>query len=216
MLSSVHTILLVTLKLDGVGPVDNWPSYNRWHMTHDTWHMTRDRWCAVNILSKFQLSSSNSFGVTMFWRSGGKVQLFPFCFADIHKLDRYTFPKCLSGSAFEYKTTAQSSQTAAIVGKIQRMKLKRSLLSQGLNFKVVIIFFYTLKNFWNNLQSDLFITNLKKMLITKWKVMLAFNKFLMNSFFAPPNDYLYRGIMKLGFFKYINQYLWDLQAWFTK
>ena len=63
-------------------------------------------------------------------------------FADIHKLDRHRFPKCLSGSAFEYKTTAQSSQTAAIVGKIQRMKLKRSVLSQGLNFKAVFFFLH--------------------------------------------------------------------------
>ena len=48
------------MKLDGVGPVDNWPSTDKlhhfvrkkeeekncdmWHMTCDTWHVTRDTW----------------------------------------------------------------------------------------------------------------------------------------------------------------------------
>ena len=43
-----------------------------WHMTGDTWQVTRDTWCGVNILSKFQFSSSNNLGLMMFWRSGGK------------------------------------------------------------------------------------------------------------------------------------------------
>ena len=32
---------------------------DRWHWTYDRWHVTHDTWCGVNILSKFQLSSSN-------------------------------------------------------------------------------------------------------------------------------------------------------------
>ena len=46
-----------------------------WHMTHDTGHMTHDIWCGVNILSKFQLSSSNGLAVMMLWISGGKGSL---------------------------------------------------------------------------------------------------------------------------------------------
>ena len=45
-----------------------------WHMTHDTWHMTPDLWhvVGVNILSKFQLSSSYCLGVMMLWWLQGK------------------------------------------------------------------------------------------------------------------------------------------------
>ena len=47
---------------------------NRGEVTRDTWHVTPDMWhvVGVNILSKFQLSSSYGLGVMMFWRSGGK------------------------------------------------------------------------------------------------------------------------------------------------
>ena len=51
-----------------------------WHKTDDMWHLigdtrqvTRDTWYGVNILSKFQLSSSSGLGVKMFWRFGGKA-----------------------------------------------------------------------------------------------------------------------------------------------
>ena len=36
---------------------------DRWHMTHDMWHETHDTWFGVNILSKFQLSSSKHFDI---------------------------------------------------------------------------------------------------------------------------------------------------------
>ena len=46
-----------------------------WQMKHDTWHLTSDMWWGVNILSKFQLSSSYNLGVIMFWRHGKKGHL---------------------------------------------------------------------------------------------------------------------------------------------
>ena len=48
-----------------------------WHLTPETWHMTHDmwQWWGVNILSKFQLSSSHGLGVMIFWRFGGKGSL---------------------------------------------------------------------------------------------------------------------------------------------
>ena len=45
---------------------------DRWQVTRDTWHVTHDTWCGVNILSKFQLSSSNGLGFMMLWISGEK------------------------------------------------------------------------------------------------------------------------------------------------
>ena len=45
---------LLSCKLDGVGHI----------VTHDTWHRSGDRWEEVNLLSKFQLPSSYSLGVT--------------------------------------------------------------------------------------------------------------------------------------------------------
>ena len=39
-----------------------------WRMTHDTWHMTQDRLGEVDFLSKFQLPSSNSLGVKVFFK----------------------------------------------------------------------------------------------------------------------------------------------------
>ena len=84
---------LVKPKLDGVGPVDNRPStdyfphlfknktkiwhvtgdmwqvtHDMWHVTCDTWHVPCDTWWGVNILSKFQLSSSYGLGKTVYWR----------------------------------------------------------------------------------------------------------------------------------------------------
>ena len=50
---------------------DRW----QWHVTRDTWNITHDTWCGVNILSKFQLSSSNGLGFMMLWISGGKGSL---------------------------------------------------------------------------------------------------------------------------------------------
>ena len=79
---------------DGVSSVDNRPSTNyhnhfvkkkyTWHMTPDTWHLTLDTWHGtpdmghlthggVNILSKFQISSSHGLAVMILWRFGGKV-----------------------------------------------------------------------------------------------------------------------------------------------
>ena len=54
-----------------------------WHVTRDMWHVTRDMWrdtwhmtCdmfgGVNILSKFQLSSSYGLWFMILWISGGK------------------------------------------------------------------------------------------------------------------------------------------------
>ena len=37
-----------------------------WQVTHDRWHMKRYTWCGMIILSKCQLSSSNSLGFMMF------------------------------------------------------------------------------------------------------------------------------------------------------
>ena len=55
------------LKLDGVGPVDNRASTNV--LSHFVkkyiLHVTHDTWCGMNILSKFQLSSTNSLGFMM-------------------------------------------------------------------------------------------------------------------------------------------------------
>ena len=47
---------------------------NTWYETTDTWHMIHDMWqmVGVNILSKFQLPSSNGLGVMMICRFGGK------------------------------------------------------------------------------------------------------------------------------------------------
>ena len=72
-------------KLDGVGPVDNRPSIHRLapplcpkkrrrkkRKKCDMWHLTCDMWWGVNILSKFELSSSHGLGVIMLWRFGGK------------------------------------------------------------------------------------------------------------------------------------------------
>ena len=38
-----------------------------WHVTRDTWHVTRDTFGGVNILSKFQLSSSYCFWFMILW-----------------------------------------------------------------------------------------------------------------------------------------------------
>ena len=48
---------------------------SHWHVTCDTWHMTFDKWWGVNVLSKFQLPSSNGLGSIMFWIFGGKRSL---------------------------------------------------------------------------------------------------------------------------------------------
>ena len=80
---------LSQVKLDGVGPVDNRPSTDKlqhfvhkekkkikqkknvtcdtWHVTRDTWHETRDTFGGLNILSKFQLSSSDGLVLTVYW-----------------------------------------------------------------------------------------------------------------------------------------------------
>ena len=49
--------------------------FDMWQVTRDTCHVTHDTWCGVNILSKFQLSSSNGLGFMMLWISGGKGSL---------------------------------------------------------------------------------------------------------------------------------------------
>ena len=56
--------------------------YDIWHLTRDIshvtfymWHMTQDTKGLVNIASKFQVPSSNSLGVMMFWRLAGKGSL---------------------------------------------------------------------------------------------------------------------------------------------
>ena len=82
-------------KLDVVGPVYNRPSTKQlrhlfrkrrrrrkitknhvtpdtWHVTRDMWHVTCDTWRRVNILSIFQLPSSNSLGFMISWRLRGK------------------------------------------------------------------------------------------------------------------------------------------------
>ena len=83
-------------KLEGVCPINNSPSTewihyfkkksdiwhvtpdswhltrDTWHVTPDTWHVTCDTWWGVNILSKFQLPSSNGLGFMISWRLGGK------------------------------------------------------------------------------------------------------------------------------------------------
>ena len=52
---------------------DTWHvTHNTWHVTCDTWHVTRDTFGGVNILSKFQLSSSYRLWFMILWRSGGK------------------------------------------------------------------------------------------------------------------------------------------------
>ena len=50
---------------------DSWHvTHDTWLMTHDTWQITHDMWKVgeVNILSKFQLPSSNGLAVKVFWR----------------------------------------------------------------------------------------------------------------------------------------------------
>ena len=44
-----------------------------WHGTPDMWRMLHETWFGVNILSTFQLSSSNGLGVMMFWKTRGKA-----------------------------------------------------------------------------------------------------------------------------------------------
>ena len=41
-------------------------------MTEELWHVTCDTEGVVNIVSRFQVPSSNCFEVMMFWRFGGK------------------------------------------------------------------------------------------------------------------------------------------------
>ena len=53
-------------KPDGVGPID------MWHLTHDMWQMTQNMLWEVNIVSKFQVSSSNSLWFMLYWQLGGK------------------------------------------------------------------------------------------------------------------------------------------------
>ena len=38
-----------------------------WDVTHNKWHMTGDMWRGVNLLSKFQLTSSYGLEITMYW-----------------------------------------------------------------------------------------------------------------------------------------------------
>ena len=52
---------------------DTWHvTRDMWHVTRDMWHVTRDTLGGVNILSKFQLHSSNRLCFMILWRSGGK------------------------------------------------------------------------------------------------------------------------------------------------
>ena len=44
-----------------------WFFFDMWQVTGDTWHVTHDTGCGVNILSKFQLSSSDGLGITVYW-----------------------------------------------------------------------------------------------------------------------------------------------------
>ena len=76
----VKKIVLIALKkkLEGVGPVDNRPSTVKLHHLvkkniWDMWHVTRLG--GVNILSKFQLPSSDFLWFMILWRSGGKGSL---------------------------------------------------------------------------------------------------------------------------------------------
>ena len=41
-------------------------------MTCDMWHVTLDKWGEVNLLPRFQIPSSNGFGMKICWRFGGK------------------------------------------------------------------------------------------------------------------------------------------------
>ena len=48
---------------------DTWRvTHDMWNVTHDMWNVTHDTWCGVNILSKFQLSRFNGFGVLIIGR----------------------------------------------------------------------------------------------------------------------------------------------------
>ena len=66
-------VYIISLKLDGVGPVDKNtlhqlapPLFSGKKLTCDTRHLTCDTWWGVNIVSEFQLPSSNSLGFMMF------------------------------------------------------------------------------------------------------------------------------------------------------
>ena len=43
-----------------------------WHLTPDTWHVKHDTQGVVNIVSQFQVPSSYSLGVKVFWKFWGK------------------------------------------------------------------------------------------------------------------------------------------------
>ena len=48
---------------------DTWHmTYDIWHITCDTWHVTCDKCRGSNCLSKFQVPSSDTLGVKVFWR----------------------------------------------------------------------------------------------------------------------------------------------------
>ena len=89
----------LTIKLDWIAPLITDPpptsfttllnkgeekkkKKNKWHLTHYTWHVSHDKWHltyategVVNIVSKFQVPSSNGLGVMMLWGLGGKGSL---------------------------------------------------------------------------------------------------------------------------------------------
>ena len=93
--STVNTLnCTVLLKLDGVGPIDNRHSTNKfhhcfkrqknthdmWHVTRHMWHMTRGMWhvtCfeAWTFSPNFYLPKSHCLWFMIFWRFGGKGSL---------------------------------------------------------------------------------------------------------------------------------------------
>ena len=79
-LSEVLSFLKGTNKLtflQSPSSYDFGVTVDMWHLTPDMWHVTQDM-CHMThswwwtLCKKIQVSSSNGFGVMMFWRFGGK------------------------------------------------------------------------------------------------------------------------------------------------
>ena len=73
--AQLHFLLILTyyIYIYGYVTLDTWHmTCDTWHVTPETWHVTCDTWWGVNILSKFQLPSSNGLGSMMSWKLGKK------------------------------------------------------------------------------------------------------------------------------------------------
>ena len=138
-------------------------------MTDNKWHVTHDTWCRVNILSKFQLSSSNGLGDMMLWIYGGKGSLTQWIINDVSvcrtALATLGLLKKKGFSEVCHQTTAVQLVLNPLSQFIPQLELysqlQMSLLSNPISFSVPKLMWWVLLNIQGN-------GNLAETQIKKW------------------------------------------------